>query len=121
MKNRGGILYSLFFCKEKITTSENTTLAVIKVYIKLEKIAEIGFAEADTIGTSGEKSSQVVRIEEKIANNFFTMDYGCKQEIYKNIVRKCYVFIREDSLGKGSMVFVDVTTGLIIGGECFGD
>lgn len=86
-----------------------------------EKIAEIGFAEADTIGTSGEKSSQVVRIEEKIANNFFTMDYGCKQEIYKNIVRKCYVFIREDSLGNGSMVFVDVTTGLIIGGECFGD
>ena len=54
-----------------------------------EKIAEIGFAEADTIGTSGEKSSQVVRIEEKIANNFFTMDYGCKQEIYKIIVRKC--------------------------------
>ena len=49
------------------------------------------------------------------------MDYGCKQEIYKNIVRKCYVFIREDSLGNGSMVFVDVTTGLIIGGECFGD
>ena len=86
-----------------------------------EKIAEIGFAEADTIGTSGEKSSQVVRIEEKIANNFFTMDYGCKQEIYKNIVRKCYVFIREDSLGNGSMVFVDVTTGFIIGGECFGD
>lgn len=86
-----------------------------------EKIAEIGFAEADTIGTSGEKSSQVVRIEEKIANNFFTMDYGCKQEIYKNIVRKCYVFIREDSLGNGSMVFVDVTTGLIIGGECFED
>ena len=38
MKNRGRILYSLFFCKEKITTSENTTLAVIKVYIKLEKI-----------------------------------------------------------------------------------
>ena len=40
MKNRGGILYSLFFCKEKITTSENTTLAVIKVYIKLEKIGK---------------------------------------------------------------------------------
>lgn len=38
MKNRGGILYSLFFCKEKITTSENTTLAVIKVYIKLKKL-----------------------------------------------------------------------------------
>ena len=86
-----------------------------------EKIAEIGFEEADTIGTSGEKDSQVVRIEEKIANNFFTMDYSCKHELYNNIVRKCYVFVREDSLGNGAMVFVDVTTGLIIGGECFGD
>lgn len=89
--------------------------------IEAEKIAEIGFNEADTIGTSGEKDIQVVRIEEKTANNFFTMDYGCKQEIYNNIVRKCYVFVREDSLGNGAMVFVDVTTGLIIGGECFGD
>lgn len=86
-----------------------------------EKIAEIGFEEADTIGTSGEKDSQVVRIEEKTANNFFTMDYGCKQEMYNNIVRKCYVFVREDSLENGAMIFVDVTTGLIIGGECFGD
>ena len=49
------------------------------------------------------------------------MDYSCKHELYNNIVRKCYVFVREDSLGNGAMVFVDVTTGLIIGGECFGD
>ncbi len=86
-----------------------------------EKIAEIGFEEADTIGESGDKESQIMRIEERNANNFFIMDFGCKERIYNDIVRKCYVFIRENSLGNGAMVFVDVTTGLIIGGECFGD
>lgn len=86
-----------------------------------EKIAEIGFEEAGTIGESGDKENQTLRIEEKVANNFFTMDYSCKLEAYSNIVRKCYVFTRENSLGNGSQIYIDVTTGLIIGGECFGD
>ena len=31
------------------------------------------------------------------------------------------IFIRENDMGCGSMVYIDVTTGLIIGGQCFGD
>ena len=31
------------------------------------------------------------------------------------------VFTRENNMGCGAKVYVDVTTGLIIGGQCFGD
>lgn len=86
-----------------------------------EKIADIGFAEAETIGEAGEKENQTIRIEDVVANNFFTMDHMLRSKIYSNIKRKCYVFIRENDMGCGAMVYVDVTTGLIIGGQCFGD
>ena len=86
-----------------------------------EKIVEIGFEEAATVGEAGYKESQKVRVEEVIANNFFTMDHNCITELYQNIKRKCYVFTRENEMGCGAMVYVDVTTGLIIGGGCFGD
>lgn len=86
-----------------------------------EKIADIGFEEAGTIGEIGEKESQTFRIEEVIANNFFTMDHDCISKQYNNVRRRCYVFIRENEMGCGAMVYVDVTTGLIIGGQCFGD
>ena len=49
------------------------------------------------------------------------MNHNCIHEVYQNILRKCYVFTRENDMGCGSSVYVDVTTGLIIGGECFGD
>lgn len=86
-----------------------------------EKIADIGFVEAETIGEAGDKENQTVRIEEVFANNFFTADHNLISKIYSNIKRKCYVFIRENDMGCGAMVYVDVTTGLIIGGQCFGD
>ena len=86
-----------------------------------EKIAEIGFTEAATIGEAGYKENQTIRIEEVVANNFFTMNHTLRSKIYSNIKRKCYVFIRENEMGCGAMVYVDVTTGLIIGGQCFGD
>lgn len=88
---------------------------------KAEKIADIGFEEAGIIGESGEKESQIMTMEEVIANNFFTMNHNCINEIYTNVKRKCYVFTREDDMGNGSKVYIDVTTGLIIGGQCFRD
>ena len=86
-----------------------------------EKIADIGFEEAGTIGENGDKETQKVNIEEVTANNFFTMDHNCISQTYPNIKRKCYVFLRENEMGNGSKVYVDVTTGLILGGLCFGD
>ena len=56
-----------------------------------------------------------------MANNFFTADHNLISKIYSNIKRKCYVFTRENDMGCGAKVYVDVTTGLIIGGQCFGD
>ena len=86
-----------------------------------EKIADIGFEEAGTIGEAGEKENQIVHIDEVYANNFFTMDHNCISKMYSNIRRKCYIFSRENEIGNGSLVYIDVTTGLIIGGQCFGD
>lgn len=86
-----------------------------------EKIANIGFIEAGTIGEAGEKENQTMRIKEVAANNFFIMNHTLRYKIYNNIKRKCYVFIRENDMGCGAMVYVDVTTGLIIGGQCYGD
>ena len=40
---------------------------------------------------------------------------------YTNIKRKAYVVTKENNMGNGVMVYVDVTTGLIIGGAAFGD
>lgn len=54
---------------------------------KAEKIADIGFEEAGAIGESGEKESQIMTMEEVIANNFFTMNHNCISEIYTNVKR----------------------------------
>lgn len=90
--------------------------------VEAEKIAEIGFKEInETIGEAGDKERQTVTIEKAIANNLFTDIPASYHKIYKNIKRMCYVFIRENDMGCGSKVYVDATTGLIIGGECFGD
>ena len=61
------------------------------------------------------KENQIIRIEEVVANNFFTMNHTLINKIYSNIKRKCYVFTRENNMGCGAKVYVDVTTGLIIG------
>lgn len=98
------------------------TSSEIKIsQVDAEKIADIGFVEAETIGEAGEKENQTIKIEEVAANNFFTMDHTVRTKIYSNIKRKCYVFTRENDMGCGAKVYVDVTTGLIIGGQCFGD
>ena len=51
-----------------------------------------------------------------------TRYYYQRNENYDNLKRKCYAITRRQSdLGNGITVYVDVTTGLIIGGMAFGD
>ena len=38
-----------------------------------------------------------------------------------NKKRNCYVITRENDIGNGISILVDVTTGIIIGGYAFGD
>ena len=55
------------------------------------------------------------------ANNYFTSTYKEPREIYKNIKRNCFVVSRENEMGCGIKIYVDAQTGLIIGGEAYGD
>ena len=41
--------------------------------------------------------------------------------MYTSIKRKAYVITKENSMGNGVSIYVDTDTGLIIGGEAFGD
>ena len=41
--------------------------------------------------------------------------------VYKDIKRNAYVVKRENDMGNGIKIYVDATTGLIIGGDAFGD
>ena len=67
------------------------------------------------------KESEIVRIEEESPNNYFTRYINDGDEIYTNIKRKCYIISRENEMGNGVKIYVDATTGLIIGGGAFGD
>ncbi len=89
-----------------------------------KKIAEKGFEESKRrIAGEGvdNKESEWVQIEEVYANNYFTRLHEEGDKVYQNIKRKCYVFRRENDMGCGVSIYVDVTTGLIIGGNAFGD
>lgn len=91
---------------------------------KAKEIAQYGFEESKKrIAGEGadDKDSETVKIEQKTANNYFTRLTKQGDKIYKEISRKCYVIQRENQMGNGISVYVDVTTGLIIGGEAYGD
>ena len=91
---------------------------------KAKEIAQKGFEEsAKRIAGEGaeNKETETVRIEEMSPNNYFTRYYYEGDKIYNNIKRKCYVVSRENDMGNGISIYIDVTTGLIIGGEAFGD
>lgn len=92
--------------------------------IEAKKIADKGFIESEKrIAAEGveNKASETIRIEEKSPNNYFTRYYYEGDKIYKTSLRNCYVVTRKNEMGCGVSVYVDVTTGLIIGGEAFGD
>lgn len=90
-----------------------------------KKIAQKGFEESkNRIAAEGVDNiaSEKIEIIGAAANNYFTRYYFEKNENYDNLKRKCYAITRRQSdLGNGITVYVDVTTGLIIGGMAFGD
>lgn len=91
---------------------------------KAKEIAQKGFEESKKrIAGEGadNKSSETVKIEQTNANNYFTRLSDQSDEIYKEISRKCYVIQRENDIGNGISIYVDVSTGLIIGGQAYGD
>ena len=91
---------------------------------KAKEIAQKGFEESKKrIAGEGadEKNSETVKIEQINANNYFTRLSDQSDEIYKEISRKCYVIQRENDIGNGISIYVDVSTGLIIGGQAYGD
>lgn len=87
-----------------------------------KEIAEKGFEE--TIYSNGMRVnnaiSETIKVEEVCANNYFTRRYDEPDEVYTKIKRKCYIVQREDVMKCGVAIYVDVTTGLIIGGYAFG-
>ena len=90
-----------------------------------KKIAQKGFNESkNRIAAEGVDNiaSEKIEITETVANNYFTRYYYQVNENYDNLRRKCYAITRRQSdLGNGVTIYVDVTTGLIIGGMAFGD
>ena len=110
-----------------LTDFENYNIDSNEVKISEERakeIAEIGFQEsAARIAGEGidDTESEYIEIREVSPNNYFTRKYSEATEVYTNIKRKAYVVTKENNMGNGVMIYVDVTTGLIIGGAAFGD
>ena len=99
---------------DKIQISEN----------KAKEIAQIGFTEsASRIAGEGteNKNSETIKTEEVYPNNYFTRK--SREADYTNfaVKRTAYVITRTNDMGNGVSIFVDATTGLIIGGKAFGD
>ena len=91
---------------------------------KAKEIAQKGFEEsARRIAGEGanNKESERVQIREESPNNYFTRYIYDGDKIYTNKKRNCYVITRENEMGNGISILVDVTTGIIIGGDAFGD
>ena len=101
---------------------ENNDVKISEANAK--EIAQNGFEESKKrIAGEGadDKDSETIKIEQINANNYFTRLSDQSDKMYKEISRKCYIIQRENDMGNGIAVYVDVTTGLIIGGEAFGD
>lgn len=89
-----------------------------------KEIAQKGFEESKSrIAREGtdDVDSETIKIEEVVANNYFTRYYYQGNQTYDNIKRNCYAIQRQNSMGCGVTIYVDATTGLIVGGRAFGD
>lgn len=97
----------------------------IKITDKEAKaIAQKGFEESKSrIAREGtdDVDSETIKIEEVVANNYFTRYHYQGNQTYDNIKRNCYAIQRQNSMGCGVTIYVDATTGLIVGGRAFGD
>ena len=96
----------------KISAEEARQIAVYGFEESKARIAGEGADDVD---------SETVQIEEVFANNYFTRLYQEYDKMYQEISRNCYVVRRENDMGNGIKIYVDATTGLIIGGAAFGD
>ena len=109
-----------------VTDPENYAPAVNDVNISEEQaiqIAQKGFEESKSrISAEGadDIDSQTVVLTEHITNNYFTRRSGEPNQNYP-ILRPCYEITRTNSMKCGVTVYVDAATGLIIGGDAFGD
>ena len=110
-----------------VTDFDNYSVSSNEVKIseaKAKEIAEIGFEEsAARIAGEGVEDTEreTIEIQEVTPNNYFTRKYNEGDKVYTNIRRKAYVVTKTNNMGNGVRVYVDATTGLIIGGAAFGD
>ena len=91
---------------------------------KAKEIAENGFNESKSrIAGEGTEDTEkeYIKIKEVSPNSYFTRKYNEGTDVYTSIKRKAYVITKENSMGNGVSIYVDTDTGLIIGGEAFGD
>lgn len=88
---------------------------------EVDEIAEDGFKQAENIVGQYSKDSQTSEIQEVYANNFFTRKYNETDRVYNDKKIKCYVYTRQDEMGNGVSVYIDIETGKIVGGRAFGD
>lgn len=89
-----------------------------------KEIAQKGFEESKSrIAREGtdDVDSETIKIEEVVANNYFTRYYYQGNQTYDSIKRNCYAIQRQNGMGCGATIYVDATTGLIVGGRAFGD
>lgn len=104
---------------EEYTSAVNTDILVSES--KAKEIADKAFEEAARIAGEYDKSTQTMKKEYVYANNFFTAKYTDSPRNYGSKKIQAYVFTREDEMGNGISIYVDVNTGKVIGGKAFGD
>lgn len=103
------------FYKEYNLSSKKITLE------EAEKIADIGFEEAERICGAYDKSSQTHDEKAVRANNFFTRKITEMDEVYEGNI-EVYEFTRIDDMElNGVKIYVDKRLGKIVGGAAFGD
>lgn len=87
------------------------------------EIAQKGFEESK-LRIAGEGAddidSQVITMTDKAPDNYFTKKMNERYQSYPH-ARHCYAITRTNELKCGITIYVDATTGLIIGGYSFGD
>lgn len=92
---------------------------------EISEIAENGFKESAARiageGAENKASEKIEELDEIIPNNYFTRKYREPDEIYKDLKTHGYKVTRTNDMGNGIYIYIDKTTGLIIGGGAFGD
>ena len=92
---------------------------------EISGIADKGFKESAARiageGADNKASEKIEELDEIIPNNYFTRKNKQSNEIYKELKTHGYKVTRTNDMGNGVYVYIDKTTGLIIGGGAFGD